>query len=168
MEKIKKFGDKKIKIRGSKKEDLKNAVKFQKYINELVEDPKAYIETKKKKTLKEERKYIKESLEKVEKNKQIVLISEHNDKAISSANISLGKDISEHVGTLGIAILKDYRGLGLGTYLLKELIRLAKKELKPKPKMLRLSVASINPVAIALYKKMGFKEIARIPKQLKY
>jgi ribosomal protein S18 acetylase RimI-like enzyme len=43
---------------------------------------------------------------------------------------------------------------------------LAKKELQPKPKIIRLSVFPTNKPAIGLYKKYGFKKAARIPKQL--
>ncbi len=169
MRQIKEFGDKKIKIRARKEEDIKNAGKFQKYINELAEDPDAYISIKTKKSLKEEKKYLKESLEKVKKQEQVTLISEHKNKIISGAKISLGKEKPQkHIGYLGIAILRGYRGIGLGTYLLRELIKLAKKKLEPKPAILRLSVASVNQPAIALYKKTGFKEVARITEQLKY
>jgi len=68
----------------------------------------------------------------------------------------------------GITIRKDYRRIGLGNYLMKEIIKLAKKELKPKPKIIRLSVFSNNKPAINLYKKHGFKKVAVIPDQLQY
>ncbi len=51
---------------------------------------------------------------------------------------------------------------------MKEIIKLAKKELKPKLKIIRLSAMSINKPALGLYKKLGFKIVGRIPKQLEY
>ena len=36
----------------------------------------------------------------------------------------------------------------------------------PKPKMMRLSVLETNKRAMDLYKKFGFKTVARIPKQI--
>ena len=87
---------------------------------------------------------------------------------MGKTQISLEEGPQNHIGGLGIAILKDYRGIGLGKYLLGEILELAKEKLKPKPKIIKLSVVSVNKVAISLYKKMDFKEIARIPKQFKY
>ena len=46
---------------------------------------------------------------------------------------------------------------------MKEIIKLAKKELKPKPKIIRLGVYSINKPAISLYKKFGFKKSSQNP-----
>jgi len=45
---------------------------------------------------------------------------------------------------------------------------LAKKDLKPKPKIMKLTVFENNLPAIRLYKKMGFKRVARIPDELQY
>jgi ribosomal protein S18 acetylase RimI-like enzyme len=72
-----------------------------------------------------------------------------------------------HVGNLEICIRDSYRGIGLGKYLTKKIIGLAKKNLRPK--FIRLSgVFSTNKLALALYKKLGFKKVARIPKQINY
>ena len=72
------------------------------------------------------------------------------------------------MGGFGITIRKNYRGMGLGNYLMKEIIKLAKKELKPRPKIVRLSVFSINKPAIKLYQKHSFKKVAKIPNQFDY
>jgi len=82
--------------------------------------------------------------------------------------IELGKERQNHVGGLGISIRNGYRGIGLGEYLMKEIIKLTKKELKPKPKIIRLSVLPNNKPAIGLYKKCGFKKVAAVPKQMQY
>ena len=58
--------------------------------------------------------------------------------------------------------------MGLGSYLMKKILNLAKKELRPKPKIIRLSVFPTNKVAIKLYKKYGFRKVATIPDQLQY
>lgn len=51
---------------------------------------------------------------------------------------------------------------------MRETIKLAKKELKPKPRIIRLSVFANNKPAIGLYRKIGFKKVASVPKQLQY
>jgi len=48
------------------------------------------------------------------------------------------------------------------------LIKLAKKELKPKFKIIRLNVLPTNKPAISFYKKLGFKKVAVVPKQIQY
>ncbi len=58
--------------------------------------------------------------------------------------------------------------MGLGKFLTQEVIKLAKKELKPAPKIIKLEVYVNNKPAIGLYKKMGFKIVAKIPKQIQY
>jgi len=65
-------------------------------------------------------------------------------------------------------IISACRGVGMGKYLMAEVIKLAKRELKPKPEIIRLSVFSNNKPAISLYRKIGFKEVGRIPKQIQY
>lgn len=164
----KKFKGKKITIKFLGEGDIKKAEKFKKFINELAEDKTAYISTKSKKTLKEEREWLKDKLKKIKKQQAVFLVAETNNKVVGTTSIALMPDVQNHVGSLGISILKDYRGIGLGKYLMKEILKLAKNKLKPRPKMIRLSVFSRNKIAILLYKKMGFKIVAKIPKQFNF
>ncbi|XOB46337.1 MAG: N-acetyltransferase family protein [Candidatus Nealsonbacteria bacterium] len=167
MKKVKKFGDKKLTIRFSEKADIKKAARFKRYTDELAEDDTAYISRKQKISLKEKRKYIKDRLERIKKYKLVILIAEDKDKVVGMTIISLRSYVQSHIGGLGIHILKDYRGIGLGKYFMKEILKLAKTKLKPKPRMIRLSVFSVNKTAISLYKKIGFRSVAKIPKQFK-
>ena len=161
---IKKFNNKEVIIRSLSQKDLKQVKKFQLFINSLIKED-VQIEINKKKSLKEELNWLKEYLEKIKKCKTVFLVAEYNNKIVGSTEITLNRGKSEHVGQLGIAIHKDYRGVSLGKCLMAEVIKLAKKQLKPEPKIIRLSVFSTNKPAISLYKKMGFKIVAKIPKQ---
>lgn len=96
------------------------------------------------------------------------MVAECGKRVVGLTDINLLRERSDHVGNFGISIAKGYRGIGLGKKMMADIIKLAKKELKPKPKIIRLSVFEDNILAIALYKKMGFKEVARMPKQLQY
>lgn len=167
MKIIKIFGNKKIKVRKFSKTDLRNVKEFQDFINSLVEED-AQIIIIKKVSLKEEKDYLKNQLKQIRKRRKIVLLAEANKKIVGSTAVSLGIGRQEHVGSLGISVRKEYRGMGLGSYLMKEIIKLAKKELKPKPKIIRLSVLPTNKPAINLYKKLGFKKVALVPKQMEY
>lgn len=168
MKKVKKFGDKKLIIRFLEKSDIKRAADFKKYINELAEDDTAYISKKTKVTLKEEREWVKSHLKEIKEKKRIVLIAEDNGKIISVTSVfHLKPSAKSHVAGFGIAILKDCRGMGLGTYLMEEILRIARKKLKPKPKMLRFGAFAVNKIALSLYKKMGCKKLVKVPKQFK-
>jgi len=161
------FNDKKIRIRKISKEDLKNVKRFQDYINSLVEE-KAMIKVNRRVSLNEEVEWLKEKLKSQKEHKEVNLVAEDKDKIIAIAHIRLDWGRQSHVGNFGISVRKGYRNIGLGTYLTKELIKLAKKELKPKPKIIRLSAFSTNKPAITFYKKLGFKKVAKIPKQVNF
>lgn len=62
----------------------------------------------------------------------------------------------KHWGKFGISIHHDYQDKGIGTKLMQYLLDWAKQN--EQTKMICLSVHANNLRAIALYKKMGFKE----------
>ena len=165
--KTKFFDGKKIIIREFSKKDLRNVRKFQTFINSLIEE-EALINLNKKLSMGQEKKWLEEQLRKMKNRKSVYLIAETNDMVVGTTQIYLNEGRGGHVGNFGITIKKGYRGIGLGSYLTGEVIKLAKKELKPKPKIIKLDVFSINKPAIDLYKKYKFKKVAVIPKQREY
>ena len=71
---------------------------------------------------------------------------------------------NRHRGRIGIALLKPYWGMGIGTALFRELIALGRKmELE----QLELEVFEGNERGIALYEKMGFRIAASVPNAIK-
>ena len=70
-----------------------------------------------------------------------------------------------HRGSIGIAIRKDYWGLGIGSILFDEMIKLAK--LTPGIEQIELDVIETNERAKKLYLKKGFVKTGTIPHQLK-
>ncbi len=71
-------------------------------------------------------------------------------------------DAAKHVGILGIIIRLDFRDLGVGAFLIEYAKQEARKIGKEK---LILSVLPTNERGIHLYKKLGFIEVGRRPKQ---
>jgi RimJ/RimL family protein N-acetyltransferase len=59
-----------------------------------------------------------------------------------------------HVGEIGISILKDHRGVGIGTAMMDFLVKWAREKGLEK---LSLSTFSTNVRAINLFKKFGFE-----------
>lgn len=157
----------KITIREITPLDLRKVKRFQDFINSLTaEDAKILFNEKA--TIEEEKQFLKNVLSATKKKGEIYLIAEFAEKIIGTASIKLEKWRRNHVGKLGIAIRNGYRGAGLGKRMMYEIINLAAKKLKPKPKIIQLDVFINNKPAINLYKKTGFKIVARIPKQIQY
>ncbi len=127
------FGGKSIGIRKLTASDLTKIKEFQNFINNLIGE-KAQINLNKKISLKEEKEWLKGELKSIKNHKRVFVIAEADNKVVGTAEIYLSHGRQEHVGNLGITIRKGYRGMGLGTYLTREIIKMAKKELKPKPK----------------------------------
>ena len=161
------FAGKKIIIREFFEKDMGNVQKFQTYINSVIKEG-ALINLNKKLSLTQEKKFLEEQLKKMKNHKSVYLIAEDNNMVVGTTQIFLNEGRGEHVGNFGIIINNGYRGIGLGTYLMGKVIELAKKKLRPKPKILKLDVFPINKPAINLYKKYNFKKVASIPKQREF
>ncbi len=161
------FNGKKIIIREFSVKDLRNVRKFQTYINSSIKE-ETLINLNKKLSLTQEKKWLEEQLRKMKSRKSVYLIAEANNMVVGTTQIFLNEGRGEHVGSFGIIIKKGYRGIGLGSYLMGEVIKLAKKKLKPKPKIIKLDVFPTNKPAIALYKKYNFKRVAVVPNQREY
>ncbi|WP_094096191.1 GNAT family N-acetyltransferase [Paenibacillus physcomitrellae] len=67
--------------------------------------------------------------------------------------------IDKDVPELGMAILKEYRGTGIGTALLEELFKEARRK---KIGRISLSVDPSNKAAMRLYQRFGFEEVGKI------
>jgi len=76
-----------------------------------------------------------------------------------------GLKITKHAGSLSLYILKQSRGIGIGNHLLKALIEWAEKN--SLIEKVTLNVFSTNERAQNLYKKLGFTEEGRCPKDMK-
>ncbi|GCF94429.1 N-acetyltransferase [Enterococcus florum] len=84
-----------------------------------------------------------------------------NGKIVGLASIKASDDYRvAHIGEVGISLLKDYWGFGLGSLLMEELILWAEEG--QLLRRLELTVQVRNQRAIHLYEKMGFEKEATI------
>lgn len=154
---------KRLILRNPKMSDVKTLLEF---INSLVEED-APILVNKKATLKEEREWLKDRIKLMKQNKLHFILALHKGKAIGNAEVRKGNWRQSHVGTIGISVEKNYRGIGLGTLLLKKAVEIAKKD--PEIKVLTLTYYEPNKmVAKKLYEKVGFKTIVKLPRRSLY
>lgn len=161
------FGNKKLTISTLSKKDFKFVKEFLDFINSLVEED-AKILMNKKMNLKEEMEFLEKGVKSIKDKKKVYLIAKDGNKVVANTSIELGVYKRNHIGKFAIAIRDGYRGSGLGTYLMREIMKLAKKELNPGPKIFQLEVYKNNKPAIGLYKKMGFNIVGKIPKQVQH
>ena len=94
---------------------------------------------------------------------EIEIVAIVDGKIVGTAGIeAVGKKYKlKHRAELGISILKEYWGLGLGKTLMNACIQCAKEAGYVQ---LELNVVADNERALVLYKSLGFKEWGRNPK----
>jgi phosphinothricin acetyltransferase len=142
--------------------DLDNLVAL---VNELVEERAEILRTTKV-TRDEEAEWLGRRLASIENGALQALVAEIDGKIVASS--AVGQRIPEysehiHVGEMGISILKNARGIGLGTTLIESLIELAKRA---GLMVIMLDMFATNTVARRLYEKVGFVEVGKIPKAI--
>jgi len=160
MEFISKKG-RKIEIREIQEKDY---VGLRNFINSLVKE-NTYILKNLPIDKEGELNYVRKCLEEIERRKRVHLVAVYRNKIIGAAEIRRKRFKEKHVGVLGISIRKNYRNEGIGKILMNEVIKRSKKL---GIKLIILDVFKINKPAIALYKKLGFKKYAELPKALKH
>lgn len=98
---------------------------------------------------------------------QWMLCAYVEDKLVGNAHCyGIGDRIKiAHRAGLGISILKDYWGIGIGTILMQEMIDIMSHN---GYEQLELDVMGNNDRAISLYEKLGFVECGRVPHGIKF
>ncbi len=97
--------------------------------------------------------------------RRISVVAETDGIIVGNATIKKMGGRLHKVGNIGIVVKKEYRDRGIGTNLMKALLREAKKI---GIKIATLEVVADNERAIHLYTKCGFKEFGRLPKSIQF
>lgn len=101
-----------------------------------------------------------------ESTNSIMLVAESDDQIIGMATVyGIDNDRQSHVGEIGVSIIHEYWGYGIGSILTEELIEFAKQS---DLKVLTLEVVQENKRAIQLYKKYGFNIVGNLSKRLRH
>jgi RimJ/RimL family protein N-acetyltransferase len=88
------------------------------------------------------------------------IVAVQGSRVIGHLNVSReDSPATRHVASLGMSVVADRRGMGIGTALLEQCVRWAKEVGVEK---LALSVYPDNERAIGLYRKFGFTEEGRL------
>lgn len=94
-------------------------------------------------------------------SKQASRYSTSENKIVGQVDVHRGGTRDWHVGKIGLMVDKDFRQDGIGKFLLEYILKQSKKM---GIKTAVLDSFADNIIAIAFYKKMGFREFARLPK----
>jgi len=111
-------------------------------------------------TVAQERRFLRS----IDPRKVLYLVAEVGGRVVGSADFARGRFSKDaHTVHLGIAIRKEYRGLGIGKAMMEAGIGWARSLGVRK---LTLAVFETNEAAIALYRQLGFAEEARLKGQV--
>ena len=93
------------------------------------------------------------------------LLAVEGDRVVGSLSIRRDADpVTRHVATLGMFVVSDRRSRGIGSALMAEGLRWARRHGVLR---IELSVYPHNEVAIALYRKFGFEQEGRLVRHAK-
>jgi RimJ/RimL family protein N-acetyltransferase len=132
-----------------------------KLINSLV-DEKAEIARTEKVTREKEAEWLPKMLANLEKDELFFLVAEVDKGLVASSDLRILSGDEKHVGVLGIIVKNSFRGLGIGTEMIKMLVEQGKSL---GLKVLILFVFATNKRAVHVYEKVGFVETGKIPKK---
>ena len=118
-------------------------------------------------TLKEEKKYMRDLLKKMKKNRAVKLLAFIGDKLVGVSDIKLQDKVELHVGVFGITVAKEFRKEGIGKLLMNLAFEEAKKNLKDL-RIVKLGVFANNPIAKIMYEKFGFIVYGNLPEGIKH
>lgn len=98
---------------------------------------------------------------------RLLVVAEQEGRILCMANVEAGpQSRRRHIGSVGISIRPEWRGLGLGSAVIRAMIDWAAAH--PDIEKLQLGVWSRNTHALALYRKMGFREEGRKVRDVRY
>jgi len=105
-----------------------------------------------------------EMLRHIDQRRTLFLVAVADSKVVASADIQRGRESKNaHTASLGLALSKEVRGLGLGKAIMEDLLRWARSE---QVRKVTLGVFATNAPALALYRDFGFVEEARLKGQV--
>jgi ribosomal protein S18 acetylase RimI-like enzyme len=136
-----------VQIRSISQEDIKS---FHACLDTVARERK-YLGFLNAPTLEKTSEWLKEAM----KQGEIRLVATNNSQIVGWCDIETNtREGFRHVGKLGMGILEDYRGQGLGRALLEAALVAARDR---KRECVELEVYASNLVAIRLYEKHGFQ-----------
>ncbi len=162
MKIVSSFKDKSSRVVTFRYPTINDVEKLKNYINQISLEKTYILYQGEQQTLESETKWLNEKLEKISQQKCVYLCAFCDNQLIGSSEITLKDEVKSHIGSFGIIIDKNFRGLGIGKKLMELVISESVKNI-PKLKIIELEVFGNNLIAKKLYEKLGFIEFGRLP-----
>lgn len=142
-----------------------DAKKMMEYINTL-SDERTFIRFQGDiLTLEHENDYLIKQLMNIKNKKSVLLLVFSDKELVGISDIHLLDKIEKHIGILGITVLRNFRGQGIGKILMETVLKETRN--MPDLEIITLGVFANNTLAHNWYKKLGFKEYGTLPKGIK-
>lgn len=110
--------------------------------------------------------YIKQFMQSVERGDAVKLLAFDKDTLVGVADVVRSAyETEKHICTFGIIIARDWRGKGIGSYLMDLTLTEMQKSMKD-ISIVRLGVFGNNALAERMYTKKGFIRYGLLPKGL--
>ncbi len=152
-----------IVLREPRSTDAKQLMRF---INQIIREPMSGIPLISPMTLKGEEAWLEAMLGQVRKRSMVMLVLEMSGRIVGNCSVQRRMWKEKHRAQLGIAINECARGRGIGEIMMRTTIALARKRM-PGLELIDLVTYSYNSRALALYKKLGFEQVGRLPHAVK-
>jgi len=156
-----------VTLRVVRPEDVDNLLRF---FNGLVDEKKGDRESRlhagfdKKFNRRQEAQYIREVLDRVEKDEAVNIIADVGDRIVASGGVARGKyDDTHRHGSLGLTVSQEYRGHGIGRRIIQTLVAESRRL---GLKSIDVEFLAINKSAERAYKRAGFKRAGIIPSKI--
>ncbi|HUI86759.1 MAG TPA: GNAT family N-acetyltransferase [Nitrososphaerales archaeon] len=151
-----------VTLRPLRETDLDRAWRFaNSLVNEKRRNPSLGILMDRRISRAEEKKFLDGLLDGMRKRLVVDVAAEADGMIVGNCEVrrSRAGDV-RHVGRFGIAILPEYRGIGLGRAMIETLLDRAEKA---GIRLVTLEAFATNGRALRLYRSAGFKEYGRLP-----
>ncbi len=98
--------------------------------------------------------------------KNLMLVVEVDEQIIGMGNLaSFGSPRQAHVAEIGLSLIQEYWGYGIGTMLMEDLLDFGKEV---GIKVITLEVVQDNVRAVKLYERFGFEIVGTLKSRLKH
>ena len=156
-----------MKIRALKPSDFDDVVRaFYSYFPEAKDDPGFGLNLYRRRPgIEEEHKWFAEQLKQIRDGNRISLVAEVDSHVVGFCDVWRVRPGTplDHRGTVGISVVKDHRGKGIGRALLVEAIARSRGTFE----LLELTVLTNNKRALKLYADLGFRRCGKLVRAMK-
>lgn len=136
------------------------------FINAFVPEERSGLLIDRKADIRAEKRWLKERMKEIRTKQTVMLLVERDGRVVGNCDVKRRIWKESHRAVFGIALSNEARGKGVGEALIRRTIALAKQRMHGL-EVIDLAVIDYNKRAKALYTKLGFVKVARMPRAIR-